>query len=372
MGNCRLKTENCILQMALLLSCLAAAGCRREIETEYGRRQGPAASTSVNGTAVLAEMFEQAGHEVFSWPSLSPRLQRADCIVWFPDDFEPPARDVRDWLEEWLYQQPGRTLIYVGRDFDAAGWYWEKIEPDAPPDQLSEIRRRKSEADSEFRQQRQAIPTSEDCDWFTVKGGYRRRKVRSLQGPPEWRSDVDPSKLGIDLSGRIIPCRTADVLLESEGDMLISRDLVGRSRLILVANGSFLLNLPLVNHQHRKLAGKLIAQVGPPSKTVALLESSSGGPPIREDDISLGTPTGLEILLINPTNWIFLHLAIVGVLFCFSRWPIFGRPRELAPGGRSDFGKHIQALGELLQRSGDRAYATTRVLHYQQTTKSNE
>ena len=247
----------------------------------------------------------------------------------------------------------------MGRDFDAAGWYWEKIEPGAPQEQLSEVRRRKADANSTFQVRRQAIPTLEDCQWFTVDGSSRPRKVRSLQGRPEWCKDIDPSKLEIELNGRIKPGPTADVLLESEGDMLISSDLYDGSELIVVVNGSFLLNLPLVNHEHRKLAGKLIAQVGSPGGAVAMLESTD-------------RPEGDEDAGDRPENWIFVHLAIVGVLFCFSRWPIFGRPRELPPGGRSDFGKHIQAVGELLQHSGDRAYATTRVLHYQQTTNSNE
>ena len=81
-------------------------------------------------------MFTRAGHKVFSWRRLSPRLsERADAIVWFPDDFEPPTPEVRRWLEDWLIEEPGRTLIYVGRDFDAARWYWKKIQPDVPDDQ---------------------------------------------------------------------------------------------------------------------------------------------------------------------------------------------------------------------------------------------
>ena len=76
--------------------------------------------------------------------------------------------------------------------------------------------------------------------------------------------------------------------------MLVSREWFDESQLIVVANGSFLLNLPLVNHEHRKLAGKLIDAVGPPGQTVVFLESFAGGPPIS-DDPSGGMPTGAEI-----------------------------------------------------------------------------
>ena len=105
----------------LLCLLLLLAGCSRDIETVYGQREGTEASTSVNGTAVFADMFTLAGHRVSSWHMLSPRLQqKADCIVWFPNDFQPPSDDVRHWFEDWLSDKPDRTLIYVGRDFDAA------------------------------------------------------------------------------------------------------------------------------------------------------------------------------------------------------------------------------------------------------------
>jgi len=121
---------------------LATGGCVDEIDAVYGQRAG-SAWTSVNGTSVLGKMFERAGHTVFSWRMLSPRLRRrADCIVWFPDDFHPPKEQACQWLEGWLREEPGRTLVYVGRDFDAAAWYWETIQPNAPAEQKQEILRR--------------------------------------------------------------------------------------------------------------------------------------------------------------------------------------------------------------------------------------
>lgn len=352
---------------------LLSAGCGGRIETGYGRRAGPGATGSVNGTAVLGEMFEQVGHKVFSWRRLSPKLQeRADCIVWFPDDFEPPSADVRRWLDQWLSERPGRTLIYVGRDFDAAGWYWDTIAPTAPEEQQAEIRRRAVKDKSDFNARRAAMPKSKDCDWFTLDSQPPRRKVRSLQGQSEWHRDMDPAKLDVELGCRFLPTTDTEVLLESEGDMLIGYRRWHRSQVIVVTNGSFLLNLPLVNHEHRKLAGKLIDKIGPPSQTVVFLESGSDGPPIRDDDPLASPPTGVEIFNVWPTNWILLHLAAVGVIFCCWRFPIFGRPYEPRPDSPSDFGKHIDAMAALLERTGNHGYARTRLLHYQQTTKRGE
>ena len=52
-----------------------------------------------------------------------------------------------------------------------------------------------------------------------------------------------------------------EALLATEDDVDIVTRVTRRSwhggQIVVVANGSFLLNLPLVNHEHRKLADKL-------------------------------------------------------------------------------------------------------------------
>jgi hypothetical protein len=402
------------LSPILALSLIFLTGCH-DIDTAYGQREGPGAAKSVNGTAVLGEMFEKTGHRVYSWRALSPRLRdRADCIVWFPDDFRPPRERVRLWLEDWLRHGKDRTLIYVGRDFDAAPWYWEHILADATPEQKSLLQDRFETAQAVYAAERRLMPKSEDCEWFTVESSPAERKanwlerlakkatfdlhpkprqVKSLEGDPAWLDGVDAAKTDISLLSRITPPEDADVLLRSGEDVLVSRQQFGNGRLIVVANGSFLLNVPLVNHEHRKLAGKLIDAIGPPGKTVVFLESRASRlptrarvgppgfgygkhadrddeePPIRENDPAASTPTGLEIFGVWPTNWILLHLAAVGVIFCFSRWPIFGRPRTPETPSRSDFGRHVDALAELLKRTRDRVYAMDRIVNYRQISE---
>ncbi|MBN1910450.1 MAG: hypothetical protein JW818_11970 [Pirellulales bacterium] len=370
-----------LLVLSALLSFLLSGCHDEELETDYGRRRGVGANKSVNGTAVFADMFQAAGHKVFSARRLSPKmLQRTDCIVWFPDAFQPPGPKVQQCLENWLSAQSGRTLIYVGRDFDAAAWYWETMTPGAAPEQKAEYQRRCREAKAEFRSERQSIPDGEDCLWFRVDNSRPKRRVRTLQGPVVWTRDIDPTKLEIELRSRLIPSPYADVLLESEEDALIARQPLdlgynqfgGQSQILIVTNGSFLLNLPLVNHEHRKLAGKLIDQVGAPSQRVVFLESRSGDPPISEKEPLEDDPSGLAVFHVWPTNWILMHLAVVGVLFCFWRFPIFGLPRRTPTDGPSDFGKHVNAVAELLKRSGDVTYAHARLSHYHQITRPNE
>ncbi|MDZ7616169.1 MAG: hypothetical protein U1E05_04145, partial [Patescibacteria group bacterium] len=359
--------------VVLLVSLVA--GCADRLPTEYGRRTGAEGGASVNGTAVLADMFTAAGHRVFSWSALSPRLQeQADCIVWFPDDFSPPEKQVRNWLEDWLWTEPGRTLIYVGRDFDATTLYWRKVQHGLEGELLKKAAEQRRVAEADFRLERKAAPAQADCDWFQFDGGSPPREVRTLRGESDWLAGIDPKGLEIELHGRFQYPNDwlTEVVLSSEGDALVARRDLRGSRFIIVTNGSFLLNVPMVNHEHRKLAGRLVAEIGPNGQSVAFLESGPDGPPIRDDEPPIGAPTGLDIFTVWPTNWILLHLAAAGIVFCFARLPIFGRPRELPPPPNSDFGLHIDAVARLLERTGDRNHAATRILNYRENVRSRQ
>lgn len=360
------------------LTCIAGCAGDNDIDATYGQCSGSGAS-SVNGTRVLAEMFELAGHRVTTASRLTPKLrQRADVIVWFPDDFDPPSPKVRQWFKDWLCEWGmNRTLIYVGRDFDAARVYWNKVQAGAPAAQIPELKRREGAAGAEFIAQRSN--KDQDGQWFTIEGTRNDLAVRTLTSASDWDMDVDPSKVEIELFGRLIPSKEFDLqgkpvpLLSSKNDALVTRvdPCNGGGQMILVANGSFLLNLPLVNREHRKLAGKLIDEVERmgESQSVVFLESGDGGPEISESDRPPGQRGGLEILSVPPFDQIFWHLAVLGLVFCFARYPVFGVPKSLPPPPHSDFGQHVTALGKLLSMTRDRAFAMTRWLHYQQTVK---
>jgi len=377
-GDARFGALSAILAAALL------TGCGERIDTEYGRRFGPGATASVNGTAVLADLFEQQGHRVTTTSWLTPRLsERADVIVWFPDRFHPPGDETIDWMESWLWSKGGRTLIYVGRDYDAAADYWRTVQATAPANQVKELKRREGVAKSDFNARRAAQlatpappggTTSPDleCDWFTFRTGSSPRSVRTLDGDAQWLEGVDPAQLEIELRGRFLPPEGTDVLLESNGDALVTSRNFSSSRLIVVTNGSFLLNLPLVNHEHRKLAGALVAEVRSDRDVVFVESGSWGDPPIRDEDVNERATTGLEILAVAPFDSIFLHLAIVGIIFCFARLPIFGLPRALAETAPSDFGQHVEAMGELLERTGDYPFASSTWERYQQSVRSEQ
>ncbi|MCI0361459.1 MAG: hypothetical protein L0211_23500 [Planctomycetaceae bacterium] len=361
---------------------LTATRSNESLPSSYGRRRGRDFANSASGTVVLGEMFKAAGHRVTTFTRLTPKLNETDVIVWAPDDFEPPGSQQREFLENWLYEGDGRVIVYIGRDYDAASAYWAKVQPNSPEHDAGEIRRRLARAKADFAAARAKMPAKKYARWFTAKRDAKRRDIRSLQGP--WADGIDAKKCEIVLAGRLDVPAQADKgagdpdlpekfepLLVSEGDTLAFRvengDAWNGGQVIVVANGSWLLNYPLVNHEHRKLAARLVNECGLPGN-VAFLESFPEGPPVSDKEPA-GNSATLALMDVWPLNAIVIHLTILGIVFCLARSPIFGRPRELPTETAADFGKHVTALGELLARTKDRAYAQGRLHQYRELAK---
>ncbi|MBL8827958.1 MAG: hypothetical protein JNM18_13355 [Planctomycetaceae bacterium] len=370
------------LRILIALGLLTLTGCVEKLNTRYGEMSGQGLS-SVNGTSVFAEMVRQSGHHVSAAYRLTPRLrERAEVIVWFPDSFDRPSDEVREWFEHWLHDDTDRTLIYVGRDFDASIVYWTKIQrrlARASPE-LFEMRIDLSSAIAKHAVRRQDALTKEKSrvsspddyeDWFTFDYAKRPSPIKNLEGDESWLADVDATKAELEANSELSLADDAEPLLETDsGDPLVAAVPWGLGEVIVVNNGSFMLNLPLVNHEHRKLAGHLIDELGSEPREVIFLESGPEGPSVSDQDDPLRS--GLEILTIYPFNWILLHLSIIGVIFAFARWPIFGLVQPSNDEHSGDFGRHIAALGRLLRSTGNRAFAQERVRNYQQLPHSDE
>jgi hypothetical protein len=320
-------------------------------------------------------MFTQAGHRVSRWHAMSPSLAEADVIVWVPDDFDAPRAEAIDWLDDWLATNPNRLLVFVGRDFDATPRYWTKALPQAPPPLKAEFGQRLREA-QEYVAANRAVPLSRTTwpDLFRLDASAPPAKVSALQGP--WAQGIDASQVEIERHTRLRAASSGDTLLATgEGDALVTQFAYANywgtnsSRVLLVENGSWLLNLPLVNHEHRKLAGKLIAAAGPPSQRVVFLESSAQGPIVTAEDPTLNPPSGFGLFGVWPIGIMLAQLTMLGIFYAFSQWPIMGRPSDGERPSLTDFGRHIRALGRLLRESGDRSYAIATVARYRQLVK---
>ncbi len=352
------------LRVAALIGAACLAGCgTEELQTAYGRRLAPRASKSINGTAVFAEMFAQRGHTVLSRSALGAWLDSADCIVWFPDDFAGPTQAVRERLGTWLLYGENRLLIYVGRDFDAGPIYFDKILPLVKTDRRQQYESIRNALVQNHEMRRQ---TAEICDygWFELNDASPNRAAGELSGRREWIEGIDPSRLELRLGRQIVPPLGSEVLLAAGGESVVSSTSIGEGRLVLVANGSFLLNAPLVNPEHRKLASRLIDLAEPGKRRIVFLESGPGGPPLT-DELQTGRG-GLGILVKPPYLWVFLSGLMLAAVFCMHYAMPFGPRKKLEDAPTTDFGRHLTAVAALLKRTGDHSYAMRQLLLYRQ------
>ncbi|MCA9241269.1 MAG: hypothetical protein KDA37_13760, partial [Planctomycetales bacterium] len=309
---------------------------------------------------------------VRSWRLLSPSLHKADVVVWFPTDSKPPPAEVTGWFDDWLsysYDDDYRglpqekVLIYVGRHYDAEELYWASTQASAPAALKQEFAKRLSSAKAKSAAGPSATP-GEVAEWFTLEKASPTKRVDKFSG--ELAGQADASKATVQHNAVVKPgAGLVPLLLDDNGRPLVSEAVFDlgsddwgqhESRLIVVENGSFLLNAPLVNRENRQLAGGLIAHLGAEGKEVVFLEADSA-PTISEKDPEFATPNGLQFFRVWPIGAVLGQAAALGLVFAMSLFPIFGVPRRLQKPSLTDFGKHVGALARLLAATRDRAYA---------------
>ncbi|MEY4568144.1 MAG: hypothetical protein RLY14_3114, partial [Planctomycetota bacterium] len=325
----------------------------------------------------------------------------------------PPSKVARDFLDKWLKEgNGGKTLIYVGRDYNASGEYWKQVVEREPVGAKSdafveEMLVRLDDLKSD-------LTENVFARWFEVDPNRVGGEVHGLRGT--WAEGIDVSKTRLWTRTQLLPpardsietpkdsAATAtnsinntdaaptygratwspeelehieyeEQSLIPESEILLSSDdgrpLVFRltserwpkSQIIVVCNGAFLTNGGLVPKEHRKLAGRLVDICGDNEKA-AFLVSGRSGPYLNDSEDPSYDGKGLEMFTVWPINLIVIHLALLGIIYCFAVFPIFGRPGRLKDREKSDFGQHVEAVGNLLARTGNEDFARERISDY--------
>lgn len=146
---------------------------------------------------------------------------------------------------------------------------------------------------------------------------------------------------------------------------IVSKPSWSGSRIVLLANASLLSNLSLTFDGNRIIANRLIGTFA--SGRVGFL-SQPQDPIVLDGDNS---SSGLTSLLTKPVNLLTAHLVFLGLVALLYLWPIFGRPAELPTPSTQNFSQHINALGSLLQKTGDEFYARTTIADYFRQVKKD-
>jgi hypothetical protein len=305
---------------------------------------------SLNGTAAFATLLRHRGHEVRAAVQLTDELaQWAEGIVRFAPYPGPPESEEAAWYRSWLAEDPERWLIYVVRDFDTLAEYWkdvrDSLSESAAPGRRSEAEEKRSDAsDWAGRLPKKPEKTGNPTDWFTVENSLVAPKVcAKLEGL--WAEGIDAAGAALPLHEAIQSDRRC-IMLSCDGKALVlDKSVIGRGKILIVANGSFLLNEALVKSARRPLAERVADWPETGAQQIAFVE---GWSPTRDLE---GNPSLWALLGRLPVlRWVAIQMAVAGVLASLARAPRLGRPRPDPVSGADRPAAHAEALGALLQK----------------------
>ncbi len=414
------------LIVSLCVCCLSGCGgtvfSPTYADTSYPQKN------MINGLGAFERICKRSDVRFFDVTRLSPRLDQADCILLVGDTFHPPAKEARDWLEEWLRSKPGRTIIYFGRDFEADIFYRQQTLDQVDASSLYrgqlELADLQSQLDSLMSGE---ITRDAFCRWFVLKWDVEPRVVKEFRGP--WSDQLPvtdsgwpvrvhlerpvkeraPSRLSTAaiVTTTPTPTRNPNVVKRNRG---LRRATIARSfwnetdieapevwdaewrlapqsqNLLEAADGTPLVMrltsanypgsqiitlanaAPLMNgslvESHFRMIATRLVEQIGSGKRLAVLPYDSSGIMISSVEESENNVAGLSVLTTWPMNIIMVHLTLFGIVMCLALFPILGRPRSEGPRTTRDFGMHAQALGQMLSRTRDMTFALRVIAEY--------
>ena len=383
-----------VLNAAMFTGCIGERGTT--VYTEYGKIRGKSAGTSVNGLSVFADTLRERGHSVARYGRLSPKIERYETLIWFPENKDCPSDEAVQRLEEWLNNGYRRTLIYVGYDFAGEIELYRQLVSQAKGEQKERAMR--SLAEAQMREDGKLYndnsldwriaftggkPRDDKCRWFKLETD-QRQSSSDLAGPltdnlstkstpslqtQSWLAPRDSYLASY-------PRRQLETLLDVDERPFAFRYFdepasenqywASENQLVFVTNAGFLANYGLVDAGNRQLANNLIERIEPHSG-VLFLESGTGGIEISESDYD-GHNTWSWITK-KPLCYMVPHFLSWGVLFCFVFYPVFGRPKRVTNTRNRSFGDHINAIARLSSRHLNLSSARSKVRDYLNATE---
>lgn len=336
------------LRRALLaLVAVALSGCSETLDTSYGHIRGK----SINGTGALADMFRARGCEVRTALRRTDELSEwADVIVRFAPYPGPPSRDEARWYSRWLDDNPDRALIYVPRDYDATKEYWSNVLENLPANTSENLRKQiKRERDRPERwlelTPKRPKDVADATDWFAVNPATTPpAPCKTLDGP--WAQGIDAKKAAV-IVHETLKVDAETVLLGCGPKQAIAMDWTryNDSRVLVIANASFLLNAALLNAARRPLAEKVVEWAAEEPLHIAFAESAFG------EDEEAASPSIFSIFeRVMSIRWVMIQMLVLGLAACLWRAPRLGRARSEPPSDADRPAAHAEALGALMAR----------------------
>ncbi len=409
---------------------LSASGCSSWLPelVPFGSVTAPDVDRSLNGLGLHREMWEANGARCLTPQKLSPKLYDMDVIVLVGQSFEPPGKVAREWLEDWLASEAGRTVIYFGRDFNADIDYRRRTLSQLAPEKQQRGAELLALGETEELNLRlRQLPASTFCGWFYLDterspvnhthfiGPWAQAEpqLNDLQGrwpvrvvlqPPNdrrWQRKAPPWSKQPPAANALQPPGQAkvDVAWEQsrsqwnpaeinskeeweeavrgapESETLLAGErgqpLLFRLTSERLGDSQILIvanGAPLLNGSlvlpFQQRLGELLIDACLPARRVALLAFDESGLMISNVPEQDNRAAGLEMLTVWPLSGITMPAALLGIIVCASLLPILGRPQSLVRRSVSDFGLHIEAIGRMLYEARDARHAKQAISEY--------
>ena len=385
------------LTCLFLIACLSVtSGCGgyvQPVETKYGKvNEQP---RSINSTSLFAARLEELGYDVTIRNRISPKINEFNTVFWFPENVRCPSDEATQAIEEWMDKgyRP-RTLVYVGADYRADEDYYRAAQKQVAPKLKAESQRLLSEAQLATQNRRnswQANASWPDwsntkCDWFDIEV-IKPPKHSNLLARPMADNAILSVAPELPVEVMMSPKQSAakwevESLLSVDGeDMVYRLSDNNSSQIIVVQNGSFLVNLAAAYPNKQALADQLVAEATSLneddygygygygfSQQILILESEYEIPIRNTDFVNQNLWAWIAE---EPLCYIVPHALLWGVLFCFVYFPIFGRPKRLPKQSTTSFGNHINAIAKQLSKSSSKEHARRTVEQYQESVSGS-
>ena len=341
---------------------LVLPGCTARLESRYADHRG----ASINGVASFIDILRQSGRKVDVWPGVSPRMEMEyNTVIVFQSNYEQLPEKLCLEIQDLMNGGTVNKLVLVVRDSDVAVDYWRQIRDrsESSPKDIVEAGRSYDASLALFAANSQSEFDAKTGTWY----GLKRVDRAADQITKSIECHSESGSFSVDarwpFNRRLEPPDSAEILWHSGDDPLLTLEETASGVVIVLGSATPLLNGGLVDAGNRRLAAEFVRWI-PKSDRVAVAVSSRW-----IDDSDLDSPSMVQFLKVHPNGWVFGQAIVALLLFCWWKFPIFGRPRRTTRSETARFGRHVEALGNLLRRSGNVKFAQQRIRDWHGTQK---
>lgn len=344
------------LWILTILLCVFSGGCQPTVETSYAAVQRP----SLNGIGVFVDLLRNEGKRVDIYPAISDKILSYDSVIVFHDEFGAfPAQSIETLTSRDSEFYP---LLIALRDGEWTADYWQDVSQ-----QLKSTQPANSElADLAYQSAR--LKWLSNTSSNVPETFNQLYKVDLPPTPPGRITSITARNASGELEALTvdIPQGRTTVPLHQYAErrwvygdsaLLFQYHWKGGDRVLFLGNSAPLLNAGLKHPGNRRLT-ELLLQEFEDVDSIAICASSAylDG----EADLSLW-----RFAKVFPHPWILGQGLLAIVLFCWGRWPVFGRPASDSTRVTQQFGKHVAAVGALLATTKRLRFAVQRIQEWQ-------